>query len=230
MTPEDLRAATERFVAETVLPAVDAWDRADDLPAEALARLVEIGLAGALVPREYGGAGFGVADLVPSWRALSRGWISLTGAVNPTGLATALLVRHGTEAQRRRWLPGIARGDSLASFSITEPQAGSDLARIETSARPLAGGGLVLDGEKRWVAGGVTSQVVFMMVAAEGSDRPSCAILPTGRRGAASWRVEELDKVGYRGVESAGYRFEGHESPGAEILGGEKGEGRGAAL
>ncbi len=225
---DDLPAAVRRFVDETVLPQVDEWDRRDDLPQSAIDRLVELGLPGAMVPREYGGRGLGVSDLVPAWRALSHGWISLTGAVNPTGLATALLVRHGTEAQRERWLPPIARGEALASFSITEPQAGSDIGRIETSARPRSGGGLVLDGEKRWVAGGASSQVVFMMAAMEGSEKPSCVVLPADGRGSASWQVEELDKVGYRGVESAAYRFEEHEAPGAEILGGDEGIGSGA--
>jgi alkylation response protein AidB-like acyl-CoA dehydrogenase len=222
--------AVAAFVADTVLPQVDAWDRADDLPQDALDRLVELGLTGALVPRRYGGPGLGVADLAPAWRALSHGWISLTGAVNPTGLATALLVRHGTEAQRERWLPGIARGEILASFSITEPQAGSDLGRIETSARPAGGdrAGLVIDGEKRWVAGGLSSDVVFLLTETPGADRPSCVILPADGRGEASWKVEELDKVGYRGVESAAYRFNAHEAHDAEILGGADGEGRGA--
>ena len=213
---------------ETVLPQVDDWDRADDLPQPAIDRLVELGLPGAMVPREYGGRGLGVGDLVPAWRALSHGWISLTGAVNPTGLATALLVRNGTDAQRERWLPPIARGEALASFSITEPQAGSDIGRIETSARPRPGGGLILDGEKRWVAGGASSAVVFMMVEVDGSDKPSCVVLPAEGRGSATWRVEELDKVGYRGVESAAYRFDGHEAPGAEVLGGDEGIGSGA--
>jgi alkylation response protein AidB-like acyl-CoA dehydrogenase len=209
----------ERFVRDIVSPAVDEWDRTDDLPATAVAQLVSLGLTGALVPHEYGGPGLGVADLVPSWRALSRGWISLTGAVNPTCLATTLLVRHGTESQRERWLPQIARGECVASFSITEPQAGSDIGRIETSARPLDhGGGLVLDGEKRWVAGGLSADVVLML--AELDDQPACVILPADGRGSASWRVEELDKVGYRGVESAAYAFESHEAPGAEVLGG----------
>src|SRR4051794_9602895 len=213
---DELTQAVRRFVEETVLPQVDEWDRADDLPDSALKRLVELGLPGAMVPRDYGGRGLGVADLVPAWRALSHGWISLTGAVNPTGLATALLVRHGTEAQRERWLPPIAHGDALASFSITEPQAGSDIGRIETSARPRPGGGLVLAGEKRWVAGGASSDVVFLMAAMEGSDKPSCVVLPAEGRGSDTWRLEELDKVGYRGVESAAYRFEAHESAGAE--------------
>src|SRR4051794_32854560 len=143
-----------------------------------------------MVPREYGGRGLGVSELVPAWRVLSHGWISLTGAVNPTGLATALLVRHGSEAQRERWLPPIARGEALASFSITEPQAGSDLGRIETSARPRPGGGLVLDGEKRWVAGGASSDVVFMLAAVEGSDKPSCIVLPAEGRGGSASQVE----------------------------------------
>jgi alkylation response protein AidB-like acyl-CoA dehydrogenase len=227
--PASLTAAVERFVAETVLPEVAEWDRHDELPDSALEMVVALGLTGAMVPVEYGGPGLGVVDLVPAWRALSHGWISLTGAINPTGLATALLVRHGTPEQRRQWLPGIARGEVLASFSITEPQAGSDLRQIETSARPVDGGpGWVLDGEKRWVAGGKSSDVVFMMVEVEGADRPSCLVLPSEGRGSAAWRVEELDKVGYRGVESAAYRFEAFESAGAELLGGSDGLGAGA--
>ena len=225
-----LHAAVSRFVADTVLPEVSGWDRTDDLPPHAVRGLVELGLTGAMVPERYGGQGLGVADLAPAWRILSQGWISLTGAVNPTGLATALLLRHGTEAQRERWLPGIASGDVLASFSITEPQAGSDLKLLETSARRLDDGGLLLDGEKRWVAGGVSSQVIFMMVDVEGSGRPSCVVLPEDGRGSATWAVEELDKVGYRGVESAAYRFEGHRAHGAEILGGDDGLGAGARM
>jgi alkylation response protein AidB-like acyl-CoA dehydrogenase len=225
---DELCAAVRRFVDDTVLPTVDAWDRADALPDAALRTLVELGLTAALVPEAYGGRGLGVTDLVPAWRTLSQGWISLTGAVNPTGLATTLLVRHGTEAQRRRWLPAIAAGDVLASFSITEPQAGSDLGRIETTAHRRPGGGLALDGEKRWVAGGASAQVVFLLAEVEGSERPSCVILPAEGRGGSGWEVEELDKVGYRGVESAAYRFAGLEAPGAEILGGEDGLGNGA--
>ena len=226
----ELHAAVRRFVDDTVLPQVAEWDRADDLPAHALRGLVDLGLTGAMVPARYGGRGLTVAELAPAWRTLSQGWISLTGAVNPTGLATALLLRHGTDAQRERWLPGIASGEVLASFSITEPQAGSDLKRLETSARLLDDGGLVLDGEKRWVAGGVSSQVVFMMVEVEGADRPSCVVLPADGRGSATWAVEELDKVGYRGVESAAYRFEGHRAHDAEVLGGAEGVGSGARM
>ncbi|WP_205699386.1 acyl-CoA dehydrogenase family protein [Conexibacter sp. SYSU D00693] len=223
-----LHAAVQGFVRDVVLPEVADWDREDLLPDAALQHLVGLGLTGALVPREHGGPGLSVTELVPVWRTLSQGWISLTGAVNPTCLATTLLVRHGTPAQQQRWLPEIATGRVLCSFSITEPQAGSDLGKLETSATRREGGGLVLDGRKRWVAGGRSAQVVFLMARVEGSDKPSCVLLPADGRGGDTWHMEDLDKVGYRGVESAAYRFDHHEAPGAEVLGGDEQTGKGA--
>jgi alkylation response protein AidB-like acyl-CoA dehydrogenase len=224
----DLLAATRVLIDTVVLPNVAEWDRDDVLPDDVWDRIAELRIPGALVPAEHGGPGLTVAELVPIWRTLAQGWISLTGAVNPTGLATTLLVRHGTSEQRARWLPRFADGTALASFSITEPQAGSDLGRLETSARPLPGGGLELSGRKRWVAGGISAEVVFMLAGVEGASRPSCVILPAEGRGSETWRVEELDKIGYRGVESAAYVFEGHAAPGAEVLGGPDGLGQGA--
>lgn len=224
---EHLVGAIRAFVDEQVLPGVALWDREDVLPDSAWDRLVELGVPGALVPRRFGGAGRTVAELVGVWRTLSQGWISLTGAVNPTGLATMLLVRDGTPEQRERWLPQFASGAVHAAFSITEPLAGSDLSRITTTAAPdPAGRGLRLDGHKRWVAGGVTAAVVFMLVRVDGE--LTCVVLPAEGRGEEGWSVGELDKIGYRGVESAAYSFHDHHAPGAEILGGPDCAGRGA--
>lgn len=223
---EALRAAVQAFVDETVLPGVGEWDREDVLPDAVWDRLVALGLPGAMVAPRFGGHGRTVTELVPAWRALSRGWISLTGAVNPTGLATALLSTHGTPEQQERWLPQLASGATHAAFSITEPGAGSDLSQIVTRATPLQGAGLRIDGRKRWVAGGVSAGVVCMMALVD--DALSCVLLPADGRDSATWRVEELDKVGYRGVESAAYVFDGHEARGAEILGGPGAAGSGA--
>jgi alkylation response protein AidB-like acyl-CoA dehydrogenase len=224
-TATDLLAATEQLVEDVVLPQVAQWDRDDVLPDGLWHDLVDLGLPGALVPPEYGGAGWTVSELVPVWRALSRGWISLTGAVNPTGLATRLLVREGTPQQRDRWLPKLASGRMHAAFSITEPQAGSDLSRLETAAERVEGG-LRLDGRKRWVAGGVSAGVIFMMLRI--GEKLSCVILPAEGRGTDAWAVEEIDKIGYRGVESAAYVFRGLVAPSAEILGGDECLGKGA--
>ena len=179
-----------------------------------------------MVPARYGGAEVPIAELVDVWRVLAQGWISLTGAVNTTALATALLIRYATEAQRARWLPEIATGEVWASFSITEPGAGSDLRRIETWVAP-AEDGLVITGRKRWIAGGLSFPLAFMLANVKGELRPSCIVLPAAGRGEPSWTVEPLEKLGYRGVESAAWRFDGHHAAGAEILGGDEGHGRG---
>ena len=219
--------AVRRLVQDVVLPSVERWDREDVLPEEVLGRLAELGVPGALVPARYGGREVGVGAMVDVWRTLAQGWISLTGAVNTTALATELLVRYGTEAQRARWLPPIAAGEVWASFSITEPGAGSDLRRIETWVEP-AEDGLVITGRKRWIAGGFSFPLAFMLATVKGQLRPSCILLPAEGRGSASWTVEPLDKLGYRGVESAAWRFDRHLARGAEILGGDDGAGQGA--
>ena len=216
--------SVRRLVEEVVLPSVERWDRDDVLPDEVLGRLGELGVPGALVPASYGGRELTVSAMVDVWRTLAQGWISLTGAVNTTALATELLVRYGTEEQRARWLGGIATGEIWASFSITEPGAGSDLRRIETWVEPVDGG-LLITGRKRWIAGGFSFPLAFMLANVKGQLRPSCIVLPAEGRGTATWTVEPLDKLGYRGVESAAWQFDRHFAPGAEILGGEPGEG-----
>ncbi|HEY8625551.1 MAG TPA: acyl-CoA dehydrogenase family protein [Solirubrobacteraceae bacterium] len=227
--PEELLAGVRAFVSQSVLPNVVDWDRDDRVPAAAVQTMFDLGLPGALVPTRYGGRGFSVLDLVPVWRTLSQGWISLTGAINPSALATTLLLRNGTETQRQRWLPRLASSEITAAFSITEPQAGSDLKRIETEASPSESGGFVLNGSKRWVAGGESAAVIFMLVQADGAERPSCLILPADGRGSPAWEVESLEKIGYRGVESAAFEFHDLNADAAELLGGADGLGQGAA-
>lgn len=224
---EQMLSACRAFVRDEVMREVRAWDRDDVLPEAAIDRLGEIGVPGAMVPARYGGRELTVASLVDIWRTLAQGWISLTGAVNTTHLGTALLLRYGSDAQRERWLPGIAAGEVWTSFSITEPAAGSDLQRLETYVEP-ADGGLIVNGQKRWIAGGESFPLTFMLARERGALRPSCIVLPSDGRGSASWSVEMLDKLGYRGVESAAWRFDHHYVRGAEVLGGDAGRGQGA--
>src|SRR5690349_19639968 len=92
--------AVRRLVDDTVLPNVERWDREDVLPQALLDELARVGVSGALVPERYGGREIPVSAMVDVWRILAQGWISITGAVNTTALATRLLVRYGTDAQR----------------------------------------------------------------------------------------------------------------------------------
>jgi alkylation response protein AidB-like acyl-CoA dehydrogenase len=221
----DMLDGVRRLVAETVLPNVETWDRDDVLPQPVLDELAALGVPGALVPEAYGGREVPVAAMVDVWRTLAQGWISLTGAVNTTALATQLLVRYGTDEQKQRWLPAIATGEVWSSFSITEPQAGSDLKRLETTVEPVEDG-LIITGRKRWIAGGFSFPLAFLLAKVTGEERPSCVLLPAAEgRGGATWAVEPLDKLGYRGVESATWHFDGHHARGAQILGGAHGQG-----
>src|SRR3954471_2312384 len=102
MQSTSMTAAVRRLVTGVVLPHVEGWDRHNVLPADGLEPLGRLGVPGARVPARYGGRELGVAAMVDVWRTLAQGWISLTGAVNTTALATELLVRYGTEAQRAR--------------------------------------------------------------------------------------------------------------------------------
>ena len=226
-TARRMLASCAELVRDEIDPNVDAWDRDDVLPQAVLDRLGAIGVPGALVPARYGGPELALASLVDVFRVLAQGWISIPGAINTTHLATGLLARYGTEAQRERWLPGIAAGETWSAFSITEPLAGSDLRHLRTRVDP-APDGLIVDGEKRWIAGGRSFPLTCMLARVQDDERPSCVLLPSEGRGTDSWTVEMLDKLGYRGVESAAWRFDHHHVPGAEILGGEAGRGRGA--
>src|SRR4051795_12861245 len=196
MQSTSMTHAVRRLVADVVLPNVERWDRDDVLPAEVLEHLGELGVPGALVPARYGGRELGTSAMVDVWRTLAQGWISLTGAVNTTALATELLVRYGTDAQRERWLPRIATGEVWSSFSITEPGAGSDLKRIETWVEP-AEQGLVITGRKRWIAGGFSFPLAFMLANVKGQLRPSCILLPDEGRGSETWRAAAPHKPGH---------------------------------
>ena len=189
----DLDAARPRASSrDTVLPQVEAWDRADELPHAVLrgarrarpdgrARAARVRRRRARGGRARAGVAHALAGLDLADR---RGQPDRAGhrAARPPrhrGAARALAARHR------------ARATVLASFSITEPQAGSDLEPASRRRRaPLDGGGLVLDGEKRWVAGGVSSDVVFLLAEVDGA-RPSCVVLPGRRaRRARRWEVE----------------------------------------
>jgi alkylation response protein AidB-like acyl-CoA dehydrogenase len=221
-----LREAVAKIAADYGHDYFAAKARAGEKTTELWQAVGEAGFVGVNLPEEYGGGGMGISELAIVTEELAAHGCPLLLLMVSPAICGTLLARFGTPAQRERWLPAIASGQVLASFSITEPQAGSDLQRIETTARAADDGqGLVLDGDKRWVAGGVSSDVIFLMASIEGDEKPSCVILPATGRETPTWRVTEIDKLGYRGVESAAYAFDHHHAPDAEILGGEAGAG-----
>ncbi|HSU44190.1 MAG TPA: acyl-CoA dehydrogenase family protein [Casimicrobiaceae bacterium] len=223
-TPERLmlREQVLRFVAREVEPQGDAWERDGTVPRSLLRRLGELGWLGLTVPEAYGGAD---ADAVTNFvfaEALSQstyGGFVVTVLVH-TDMASPHLVRAGSNAQKARWLPGIVRGEIVTAIAVTEANAGSDVARIRTTAR-RDGNDFVLDGSKMFITNGVHADLYF--VAAR------TAPLDTGSRGLSLFAVEKgtpgfsvgqvLDKAGWRSSDTAELVFDGCRVPAEHLLG-----------
>ena len=156
LSPEqkEIQALTRDFVRAEVEPHAAQWDREHHFPRELFARLAELGLMGVCVPEEYGGAGADFLSYVVVLEELSRGdaGVGVTVAVH-TSAVTLPLLRFGTEEQRMRFVPPLARGEQLGAFALTEAEAGSDAGALRTRAEP-DGDGWRITGAKQWITNG----------------------------------------------------------------------------
>jgi alkylation response protein AidB-like acyl-CoA dehydrogenase len=156
LTPDQRAIRTlAREVAEAeIVPNAGEWDREHRFPDELFPKLAELGLMGVCVPEEYGGVGADFVSYVLVLEELSRAdaGVGVTVAVH-TSAATLPILSFGTEKQRARFVPPLARGEQLGAFALTEPGSGSDAASLRTSATP-DGDGWVLNGSKQWITNG----------------------------------------------------------------------------
>ena len=226
---EAVAARAWRFAREEVAPRARAADEAGVFPLDLVGRMAALGfLAGPVAP-ELGGAGMDYVSFALVYEALGwadssvRGFVSVHG-----GLVTLCIRDHGTDEQRRRLVPALARGEIIGCYGLTEPEAGSDAGALRATAR-RDGDGWVLDGEKIWITNGGIAQlaIVFARDPAIETDRPGrqiCAFLvPTDTPG---FRAEPMPgrPLGHRAADHAVLRLDGCRVPGAALLGGH-GEG-----
>jgi hypothetical protein len=152
-----------RDFAETELrPRSSAWDERRALDEDVFGKLAELGFLGMLVPEEHGGLAFDYTTYLMVLEELARGdaAVALSVAVHNGPVAT-LIARHGSDAQRAKWLPALASGEAIGAFALSEPRAGSDASAVETLARP-EGHGWRLTGVKRWVTNGARAGLVVV--------------------------------------------------------------------
>ena len=124
----------------------------------------ELGLFGVTIPEEYGGMGLDLTTYAMIVEELSRGWISISGVVNTHFIGSYLLMKFGTDEQKEYFLPKMATGEIRAAFSLSEPEVGSDVQGIKSTAKKDDDGNWVLDGQKMWVTNGLGSGVVFVLM------------------------------------------------------------------
>src|SRR5687768_6697907 len=158
---DELVATVRRFVEKEVVPTASDLEHADAYPEDLVAGLRDLGLFGATIPEEYGGLGLDTVTYARIVEELAFGWMSLTGVVN-THLICATLIRlHGTEEQKRTWLPQMASGSRRGALSLSEPDAGSDTRNIRCKATP-DGDEYIIEGTKTWVTNGERSRIVAL--------------------------------------------------------------------
>jgi alkylation response protein AidB-like acyl-CoA dehydrogenase len=180
-----LRELTRKIALEEILPKREYFDETEEFPWEIVRELASAGLFEVYIPVEYGGKGGGVTELAVVTEELSRvcGGVALSFA--GTALGTYPILLFGNEKQKKKYLPHIARGERLAAFGLTEPNAGSDASSIQTQAKKVEGGYL-LNGTKQWITNGGEAEVYTIVAVTDKSK---------GARGASAFIVEK----GYEG-------------------------------
>jgi len=229
--PSDLRApvldTVRRFVDREVIPAASGLEHDDAYPHALVARLKELGLFGAIIPAEFGGLGLDYTTYSMVIEEIGRGWMSLTGVLNTHLILAYLLVNHGTRAQQERWLPALARGEHRGALCLTEPHAGSDVQSIRTTA-VRDGDHYVVNGSKMFITNARTATLYTLAVKTDPKANPShrgISLLVAERDAPGVSIGRDIEKLGYKSVETCEVNFEDARVPVAHLLGGVEGQG-----
>jgi acyl-CoA dehydrogenase len=205
---EAIRAQTREYVEREIVPRAEAWEDGG-VPRQVLDEMGRLGFFGLRIPEEYGGIGLGTLASVVFAEELGRstfGGFSITVLVH-TDLATPYVLHFGTDEQKARWLPGLASGEVLTAIGVTEPDAGSDVAAIRTTAR-REGDGFVLNGTKMFITNGGIADLVFIAAKTDPAAK--------GSRGISIFAVEK-DTPGFKASRALN-KMGWHSSDTAELI------------
>ncbi len=217
-----------RFVERDVAPVASRMEHADEYPEHIVSVMRDLGLFGITIPEAYGGLGLDLLTYIGVIEELAYGWMSLSGIVNTHTIAAYLLIAHGTEAQKQRWLPRLASGELRGCLSLSESDAGSDTRNIACRAE-RDGDEYVVTGTKMWVTNGERAGIVAL--AARTPEGISCFIVekePGPRSGGISVS-RNIGKLGYKGIETVEMTYDAHRVPASSLLG-DPGHGLGYIL
>jgi alkylation response protein AidB-like acyl-CoA dehydrogenase len=207
-----------RFVARDVVPVAAALEREDRFPADIVEQMRGLGLFGVTIPEAYGGLGLDLLTYIGIIEELAAGWMSLTGIVNTHTMAATLIMHHGTDDQKARWLPTMATGERRGALSLSEPDAGSDTRNISCRAQ-RDGDEYVLNGTKAWVTNGERAAVVALAARTDEGISAFIVEKEPGRDFEGISVSKEVGKLGYKGVETVEMAYVDHRIPAANLVG-----------
>ena len=223
----DVIDAVRRFVDRDVIPVASELEHADEYPHALVATMRELGLFGATIPVEHGGLGLSFVSYARLMAELSRGWMSLAGVINSHLIMAYIITHHGTDEQRKRFLPAMAAGEKRGGLALTEPHAGSDVQSIRTSA-VRHGDNYVLKGSKMFITNARHGTMLAVAAKTDPKAKPAYAgismfAVEKNERGPTVSR--NINKLGYKGVDTCEVLFEELEVPAGNLIGGQEGQG-----
>ncbi|MCS7479743.1 acyl-CoA dehydrogenase family protein [Umezawaea endophytica] len=230
---DEILSTVRTFVDKEIIPHAQALEHGDTYPADIVEGMKEMGLFGLTIPEEFGGLGESLLTYALVVEQIARGWMSVSGVINTHFIVAHMLKQHGTDEQKRKYLPRMATGEVRGSFSMSEPELGSDVAAIRTRAT-RDGDDYVINGQKMWLTNGGSSNLTAVLVKTdEGADK--------AHKNLTAFLVEKpegfgevskgltipgkIDKMGYKGVDTTEMVFDGYRISPEQVLGGQTGQG-----
>ena len=214
--------AVDKFLARDVAPYAQTLEAKDEYPEEIVEAMKALGLFGAVIPEEYGGLGLAPSTYAKIIERISTVWMSVSGIINSHLIMAHIVAKNGSEEQKRHFLPRFATGDTRGGLALTEPDCGTDLQAVRTTAR-LDGNEYVLNGTKTWISNGIhgTAFAVLVKTDPQAQPRKDGISLFIAEKGDGFAHSKKLEKLGYKGIDSAELIFDGLRLPPSNLIGGE---------
>ena len=230
----EILKAVRQFVDEQIIPVAQELEHADEYPTEIIEGLKELGVFGLTIPEEFGGLGESLLTYALVVEEIARGWMSVSGVINTHFIVAYMLLQHGTEEQKEKYLPRMATGEVRGAFSMSEPGLGSDVSAVSTKATQAEDGSYSITGQKMWLTNGATSTLVAVLTKTDEGAESVYKNMTTflvekepgfGQTAQGITVPGKIDKMGYKGVETTELILEGHQIAAEQVLGGEPGKG-----
>ncbi len=228
--------AVRDFVDNEIIPVANDLEHADEYPKDIVDGLKEMGVFGLMIPEEYGGLGESLLTYALVVEEIARGWMSVSGVINTHFIVAYMLMQHGTQEQKDRYLPRMATGEVRGAFSMSEPGCGSDVSAIGSKA-VRDGDDWVLNGQKMWLTNGGSSTLVAVLVRTDGEAQEGASVY----KKMSTFLIEKpegfgevrpgltipgkIEKMGYKGVDTTELVMDNLRLSDADLLGGQTGKG-----
>jgi alkylation response protein AidB-like acyl-CoA dehydrogenase len=235
----ELLKLVREFVDEQIIPVATDLEHKDEYPTEIVEGMKEMGIFGLMIPEEYGGLGESLLTYALTVEEIARGWMSVSGIINTHFIVAWMLLQHGTEEQKRKYLPRMATGEVRGAFSMSEPGCGSDVSGIRTKAVRTGEGSdeWTINGQKMWLTNGGSSTLVAVLTKTDAEADENASVY----KKMTTFLVEKtpgfgevepgltvpgkIEKMGYKGVDTTELVFDGYTTTTDQILGGVPGKG-----